>query len=86
MCVEYRQNNQQSGKDQKQLPRIDEICTDVHEAHSFLSFELLKGYRQIPVRVEYRPKTAFLTQPGLFLFTVMPFGLPNAATPRRSEP
>ena len=32
------------------------------------------GYQQIPVRAEDRPKTAFITHKGLYLFTAMPFG------------
>ena len=36
------------------------------------------GKHHIPVRIEDRQKSAFLTQKGLFLFNVMPFALCNA--------
>ena len=36
------------------------------------------GYHQISVKEEDRPKTAFITHKGLFLFNRMPFGLCNA--------
>ena len=78
MCVDYRKLNQLTGKDQYPLPRIDDIFISLHDAHCFLSLDLLMGYHQIPVPAEDRPKTAFVTHKGLFVFTVMPFGLCNA--------
>ena len=43
-----------------------------------MALDLLMGYHQIPVREEDRPKTAFITHMGLYVFKVMPFGLCNA--------
>ena len=67
-------------KDDYPLPRIDEIFTSVHNAYCFVALDLLMGYNQIPVREEDRPKTAFITYKGLYVFTVMPFALCNAPT------
>ena len=78
MCLDYRQLKHQTGNDQYPLPRIDEIFTDLPDAHCFVSLDLLIGYHHIPCRVEHMPKTAFITQKGLFVFNVMPFGLCNA--------
>ena len=60
------------------LPRIDEIFISLHKAYCFLALDLLMGYHQIPGRVEDRPKTAFITHKGLFVFNVMRFRLCNA--------
>ena len=42
------------------------------------TIDLTKGYWQVPVAVEDRPKTAFTSPMGLFQFTRMPFGLQGA--------
>lgn len=39
---------------------------------------LKSGFYQIPVRMEHRHKTAFITPTGLYEFLSMPFGLINA--------
>jgi len=46
---------------------------------SFLSkFDLVKGFHQVPVRVQDRPKTGFVTPWGKYQYRCMPFGLRNA--------
>ena len=72
-------SNQMTIKDAYPLPRIDEIFTSIHNVFCFVALDQLMGYDQIPVREEDRPKTAFITHKGLYVFNVMPFGLCNAA-------
>lgn len=43
-----------------------------------VSFDLLKGYRQVPLTPRPREIAAFITPSGLYSYTVMPFGLRNA--------
>ena len=73
MYLDYRQFNQMTITDAYPLPRIDEIFTSPHNASCFVALEQLMGYHQIPVREEYRPKTAFIIHKGLYLFYVLPF-------------
>ena len=56
------------------MPRIDYRC------HLFLSkFDLAKGFHQVPVCLEDRPKTSFVTPWGKYQYRyIMPFGLQNA--------
>ena len=42
------------------------------------TLNLARGYWQVGVAEESRPKTAFSTHCGLFQFRVLPFGLCNA--------
>ena len=52
---------------------------DWRKIHSYFStFDVTKGYWQIPVRTQDKPYTAFITHRGLHQFRVMPFGLVNA--------
>ncbi|KAF0096477.1 MAG: hypothetical protein FD144_5878, partial [Rhodospirillaceae bacterium] len=78
MCVDYRRLNDQTDKDRFPLPRIDEIFSSLGRARSFAALDLLMGYHQVAIRAEDRPKTAFITHRGLFVFNRMPFGLTNA--------
>ena len=60
------------------MPRIDEIITELRGSKLIPSLDLLMGYHQISIKKEDRPKTAFVTHRGLFMFNRMPFGLCNA--------
>ena len=77
-CVYYRHLNHQTVNDHSRLPRIDEIFTDVHDTHCFISIDLLRGNQQIPGRVKGSTKTAFLTNKGLFVLNYMRIRLCNA--------
>ena len=73
LCVDYRRLNTVSCTDAYPTPRVD----DQLGGHGTTSLDLSKGYWQVPVREEDRPKTAF-TPHGLYQFHMMPFGLKGA--------
>ena len=77
--MDYRQLNQMTIKDAYPIPRIDEIFTSLHNAFCFVALDLLKGYHQIPVREEDRPKTAFITDKGLCVYCNEVWPLQSAA-------
>ncbi|KAK5794203.1 hypothetical protein PVK06_035415 [Gossypium arboreum] len=78
MCVDYRDLNKASPKDNFPLPHIDTLL-DNTAGHSLFSFmDGFSGYNQIKIHPEDMEKTTFLTMWGTFCYKVMPFALKNA--------
>ncbi|KAK5793149.1 hypothetical protein PVK06_034286 [Gossypium arboreum] len=78
MCVDYRDLNQASPKDNFLLPHIDTLVDNTAK-HSLFSFmDGFSGYNQIKMAPEDMEKTTFVTMCGTFCYLVMPFGLKNA--------
>ena len=60
------------------MPRIDQLG-DATAGHEILSFmDAYSGYNQIPMYGPDQDHTAFITDRGLYCYTVMPFVLKNA--------
>jgi hypothetical protein len=78
ICMDYRALNAVTVPDNFPLPRIDTILDSLTGKSWFASLDLQSGYWQIPIRPEDQPKTAFVTEDGLFEWKRMPFGLRNA--------
>ncbi|GAU51810.1 hypothetical protein TSUD_415980 [Trifolium subterraneum] len=78
MCVDYRDLNKTSQKDDFPLPHIDVLVDSTAKSKVFSFMESFSGYNQIKMAVEDREKTAFITPWGTFCYKVMPFGLTNA--------
>ena len=78
VCVDYRRLNCVSETDAYPMPRIDDLIDQVGGSRFISTLDLTRGYWQVPVAKEDRPKTAFVTPYGLFQFNVMPFGLQGA--------
>ena len=78
MCVDFRNLNKASPKDDFPLPHID-ILVDNTAEHAMLSFmDGYAGYNQILMAKEDEEKTCFITPWGTYCYTFMPFGLKNA--------
>nr|YP_009315974.1 hypothetical protein [Cocos nucifera]AOX12968.1 hypothetical protein [Cocos nucifera] len=78
MCIDFRNLNKASQKDDFPLPHID-VLIDHTAGHEMLSMlDDLSGYNQIKMAEEDREKTAFITPWGTFCYVVMPLGFKNA--------
>ena len=78
LCIDYRQLNRVSIKNQYPLPRINDLFDQLRGARVYSKIDLRTGYHQLRVRETGILKTTFRTRYGHFEFTVMPFGLLNA--------
>ena len=78
ICMDFAHLNKACPKDSYHLPQIYQIV-DATTGYNRMSFlDAYSGYNQIPMNLEDRIHTTFITQNGMFCYRVMPFGLKNA--------
>jgi len=78
MCVDYRDLNRASPKDNFPLPHIDTLVDNTAKNSLFSFMDGFSGYNQIKMAPDDMEKTTFITMWGTFCYKVMPFGLKNA--------
>ena len=77
-CIDFRGLNKITVFDAEPIPNVEDLFVMLAHSRFFTKIDLAKGYWQILVLPEDRPKTAFATHQGLFQFIRMPFGLVSA--------
>ena len=77
-CIDFRGLNKITVFDAEPIPNVEDLFVKLAHSRVFTKIDLAKGYWQILVLPEDRPKTAFATHQGLFQFIRMPFGLVSA--------
>ena len=77
-CIDFRGLNKITVFDAEPIPNVEDLFVRLAHSRFFTKIDLAKGYWQILVLPEDRPKTAFATHQGLFQFIRMPFGLVSA--------
>ena len=77
-CIDYRDLNRASSKDDFPLPHIDVLVDNTTQYKVFSIMDGFSGYNQIKMAPEDMEKTTFFTQWGTSYYKVMPFGLKNA--------
>ena len=77
-CSDLRKINKIVVFDAEPMPDMEYLFAKLGKARYLSKIDLSKGYWQVPLVEEDRPKTAFSTPDGEFQWTVMPFGLKTA--------
>ena len=78
ICVDFRNLNRCSLKDNYPLPKMDHILQRVVGSKRLSMIDGFSGYNQITIHKEDQEKTVFTTPWGTFMYEKMPFGLINA--------
>jgi hypothetical protein len=66
LCIDYQELNKITQKDAYPLPRIDDMLDSFGKTKWFTSLDLVSGYWQVEVDPKDQPKTAFITQFGIY--------------------
>ena len=64
LCIDYRELNKVTIRNQYPLPRIDDLFDQLQGAKVFSKIDLWSGYHQLRVHDEDVSKTAFRTRYG----------------------
>ena len=78
ICIDFRNLNKASLKDNYPLPKMDLILQNIVGSQRMSMLDGFSGYNQILVHPEDQEKTTFTTPWGTFMYAKMPFGLMNA--------
>lgn len=78
LCVDFRALNNKTIKEHYPMPIIEEQISRLASKKFFTALDLASGYYQIPMSLDSRHLTAFVTPDGQYEFKRMPFGLANA--------
>lgn len=78
MCVNLKQVNAATIRDNYPLPITDHVIERVAEKEAYSFLDGFSGYNQVSIDPKDQQKTAFATEWGIFAYCVMPFDLTNA--------
>jgi hypothetical protein len=77
LCIDFKNLNKVSLKDNYPLPKMDHILQKVVGASRISLLDGFLGYNQVLVHPDDQEKTTFTTPWGAFMYVKMPFGLMN---------
>lgn len=75
LCIDFRDLNKIIIPQSQPFPLIEDLVTKTTNCKFFSTLDINSTFWAIPLRIEDRHKTAFVTQEGHFQWTCLPFGL-----------
>lgn len=75
LCIDFRDLNKIVVPQAQPFPLIDDLMIKTRNCKFFSALDINSAFWSIPLRIEDRKKTAFVTQEGHFQWTCLPFGL-----------
>lgn len=80
LCVDFRNLNQASLKDNYPLSYMEHLLSRATEAEMMSMLDGFLGYNQVLVKKDDQLKTTFTTSCGTYTYLKMPFGLTNVGS------
>lgn len=78
LCIDFRELNKIVVPQLQPFPLIEDLMVKAVNCKYFSTFDINSAFWSIPLRIQDRYKTAFVTQTGHFQWTCLPFGLKTA--------
>lgn len=75
LCIDFRELNKNVVPQAQPFPLIDDIIIRARNCKYFTTLDINSAFWSIPLRIEDRRKTGFVTQEGHYQWTCLPFGL-----------
>lgn len=78
LCIDFRELNKIVVPQSQPFPLIEDLMIKTVNCEYFSTFDINSAFWSIPLKIQDRYKTAFVTQEGHFQWTCLPFGLKTA--------
>lgn len=75
LCIDFRDLNKIVVPQSQPFPLIEDLMIKTRNCKFFSTLDVNSAFWSIPLKIEDRKKTAFVTQEGHFQWTCLPFGL-----------
>lgn len=75
LCIDFRDLNKIVVPQDQPFPLIEDLMVKTRNCNYFSTLDINFAFWLIPLQIEDRKKTGFVTQKGQFQWTCLPFGL-----------
>ena len=79
LCIDFRKLNKLVVPEAQPFLRVDDIIEKLTNCKYFTVLDVNSAFWCIPIKIEDREKTSFVTENGHFMFKCLAFGLKNAS-------
>lgn len=75
LCIDFRELNKIIVPQSQPFPLIEDLMVKTRKCKFYSTFDINSAFWSIPLKIEDRHKTAFVTQEAHYQWTCLPFGL-----------